>query len=94
MFVGLQAKLYAIGAGVLGLLALILRMQSLKNGRDRARQERDVLKARHHVQKTQKKIKRKEEERLVSHKADIVNQIKKEKEEFEGISSLEDSNDF
>lgn len=94
MFVGLQAKLYAFGAALLAALAFFVRFQAVKNQRDKARMERDVLKVRHHVVKQQRKIKRKEERVLVSRKADIVKDLSKKKEEFEGTDNLTDANDY
>lgn len=94
MFVGLQAKLYSIGAALLAGLAFFVRFQAVKNQRDKAVMERDVLKARSHVAIQQKKIKRKEEERLVSHSADIVKELNKKKEEWKGIDNLKDPNDY
>lgn len=90
----LTAKLYAIGAGLLALGALILRLQVLKNQRDKARVMADTLKVRHHTIQVQKVLKRKEEKKLLSHRAEIVKELSKEKEDFTGIDSLTDSNDF
>lgn len=94
MFVGLQAKLYTLGAAILAFLAFFVRFQAVKNQRDRAVMERDVLKVRHNVIKVQKKIAREEKKRLVSRKADIVKELSKKKEDFKGIDNLSDSNDF
>jgi C4-dicarboxylate-specific signal transduction histidine kinase len=94
ILLGLRAKLAALGAALLAVLFFFLRMQSLKNQRDRAREERDVLKARSHVARVQKKIKREEEKRLVSRKADLVKELEKEGDDFKGVDNLTDSNDF
>ncbi len=91
---GLKAKGMAAGAIALAVFAFFVRFQMVKNQRDKAVVVADTLKARHHVQKTQKKIKREEEKRLVSRRADIVKEIAKEKGEFKGLDNLRDSNDF
>lgn len=91
---GLKAKLAAAGAAVLAFLALWVRMKSLENQRDRAEQVSETLKARHHVQKSQEKIKREEEEKRVSLRADIIEEISKDEKDFKGLDNLTDSNDF
>ena len=94
MFVGLQAKLMAFGAAVLALLAMVLRMKVLKEQRDRAENQRDVLKARSHVIKTQRVIKRKEKEKLVSRRVELKKELDKEGEDFEGVDNFSEPNDF
>jgi len=91
---GLQAKLYAIGAGLLAFFAMIVRMQSLKNARDKARLEADSLKARAHVVKVKRKIKRKEQIRLSEEKAHVKGQLSKEGEDFKGTDNFSKPNDF
>jgi len=94
MFVGLQAKLMAFGAAVLGVLTLLLRMKVLKKQRNKARKQTDVLKARHQVIKQKRVIKRKEQERLVSRRADLKKELDKEGEDFKGVDNFSDPNDF
>ena len=94
MFVGLQAKLMAFGAGVLAILAMVLRMKVLKEQRDRAEQQRDVLKARSQVQKTLRVIKRKEQKKLVSRRADLAKELEKKGEDFEGVDNFNKPNQF
>jgi len=91
---GLQAKLMALGAALLAVLAFFTRLQVVKNQRDKAQQQRDVLKARHHVAVVQKKIKRKNEKELSKKKVEIRKEISKPKEEFKGVDNLTDSNDY
>lgn len=86
--------MYAIGAAILIVLAAIGRMQVLKNQRDKAKMERDVLKARVHVQRVNKKIKKEEKVKLSSRRADLKKELSKKKEEFEGVSNFTDPNDF
>jgi len=92
--IGLQAKLYAIGAALLAGLAFFVRFQAVKNQRDKAELQRDVLKARSHVAVVQKKIERAAKKELIKKKKEIKEKISQPKEEFEGIDSLSDSNDF
>lgn len=94
MFVGLQAKLYTVGAAIIGVLFLMLRIEGLKNKNKKLTTVAETLKARQHVERVQKKIKREEKKRLVSRKADIVNQLKKKREEFEGLDNLNNPDDF
>ena len=89
----LTAKLAGIGALVLGALAFWVRLQSVTNARDRARQEADVLKARHHVVKTNAKIKRQEDKVLFSRKAEIAKDLEREGEDFKGSPALSNPNE-
>ena len=91
---GLQAKLAALGAALLVVLSFFVRLQAVKNQRDKAVQQRDVLKARHHVSRTQKKIKREEEKKLVSRRAEIVKELEKDADSFKGVDNLTNSNDY
>ena len=94
MFVGLQAKLMALGAAVLAFLALMTRLKIVKNQRDKAKEQTEVLKARQHVIKTQRLIKRKEQVKLVSRRADLKKELEKNKEDFEGVDNFNDPNKF
>ncbi len=94
MLGGLQAKLYAFGAAVLGVLFLMLRIEALKNKNERLTTVAETLKARQHVEKQQKKIKREEEKKLVSRKAELIKELEKEGDEFKGVDNLTNSNDF
>lgn len=94
-WLGIQAKLYAFGAGVVALAALFLRLSFLKNKTERLEREADTLKARSKAETVRKKIKREEGRRLVSRRADIAAELRKEGEEFKGIKSLgEKTDDF
>ena len=93
-FSWLQAKLAALGAVALSIFYFVVRIQMLKNQRDKAVTVSETLKARHHVVVTQSKIKREKKKELVSRKADIVKEINKAKEEFKGLDNLTNSNDF
>lgn len=92
---GLKAKLAAFGLFIVSLSALILRVKFLKNKAERLERTADTLKARHAAEQTKKRMIKKEKERLVSRRADIVKEIKKDDEEFTGVSTLgEGSDDF
>jgi hypothetical protein len=92
--VGIQAKLAAAGAAVLAVLALWVRLQAVKNQRDRAVVVAETLKARHHTVLVQRKIKREEEKRLVTLKGDIEKEVKKDVKDFKGLDNLSNPDDF
>lgn len=89
-----MSKLYAIGAVVLIVLAAVGRMQMLKNARDNARLERDTLKARVHVIKVNKMIKKEEKKELFSRREELKKELSKEKKDFEGVDNFNKPNDF
>lgn len=94
MFTWLTAKLYGVGAAVLIVLAAIGRMQMLKNARDNARKERDALKARVHVNRVNKMIKKEEKKELFSRREELKKELSKEGKDFEGVKNFTDPNDF
>lgn len=94
MFTWLTAKLYGVGAAVLIVLAAIGRMQMLKNARDNARKERDTLKARVHVNRVNKMIKKEEKKELFSRREELKKELSKEGKDFEGVKNFTDPNDF
>lgn len=95
MLLGLKAKLAAFGTALVALSALLLRLKYLKNKTERLERISDTLKARHSAEQTKKRLIKKERERFVSRTADIVREIEKPDEEFEGVSSLgEKTDDF
>lgn len=94
MLLGLKAKLAAVGLFLVSLSALILRLTYLKNKADRLERVTDTLKARHNAEQVRKKVIKKEKERLVSRRAEIVKEIEKDDKEFKGIDNLSNPNDF
>lgn len=90
---GLKAKLYAVGAAALSVLFLFLRIEALKHKNKKLKNTAETLKARQHVQATQKKIKRKEEKKLHSRRVEILEELEKEREEFEGLDNLSNANE-
>lgn len=93
-WLGIQAKLYAFGAGAVALAALFLRLSFLRRKTERLEREADTLKARHQAETVKKKIKREEAKRLVSRRADLAAELNKEKEDFDGVKTFKDPNDF
>jgi cell division protein FtsL len=89
-----RLKLYgiAIGTFLLAVLAGITRMQTLKNQRDKARQQRDVAKARVHIASVEKKIEKKKRLSLLSKEERIKEKV--EKNELKDLDNLTDSNNF
>jgi hypothetical protein len=95
VLLGLKAKLAAFGLALVSLSALLLRVNYLKHKADRLERTADTLKARHAAEQTKKRLIKKEKERFVSRRADIVREITKPDEEFEGVKSLgEGTDDF
>ena len=94
MLVGLQAKLAALGAALLIILAAIARFKVVKHQRDRAVQVAETLKARHVFRKKTDKIKREEKVKLVSRRAEIIKEISKDEKDFKGVDNLSNPNDF
>jgi hypothetical protein len=58
-----QAKLAGIGAAILAVLALVVRLKVLENQRDRARVRADTLEARAHVDRVTKVVVKESKER-------------------------------
>lgn len=86
----------AIGAGLMTFLAFAVRMQSLKNQRDKAVQERDHAKAKLHVSTVEKKLSKEKEENLSSSLEEVerIEEKGKKGEGFEGFKNLSNPNDF
>lgn len=94
MLLGLKAKLASVGLFLVSLSALILRLKYLKNKSDRLERVADTLKARHNAEQVRKKVIKKEKERLVSRRAEIVKEIEKDDKDFKGVDNLSNPNDF
>lgn len=92
----IQAKLAGVGVILLGIAAAIFRMKSLKNQRDRAEAKADTLKATVHAQRVKERIKKEEEVKLSSRRAEIakeIEDIKRLGENSEGVKNLLHPND-
>lgn len=91
-----RLKYYAavIGTALIAVLAALLRIQSLKNQRDKLRRERDTLDARVHINKVEKQLQRKKKERLSLERETIEREVSKEGEDFRGLDNLSKPNDF
>lgn len=76
-WLGIKAKLWGIGAVLLGAFAFVLRLNSLKNQRDRARIERDQAKA----QAKQQKVYRERVEKTAELDAEIEQEFSHRAEE-------------
>lgn len=93
-WITIKSKLALLGAGLLTVLALFVRYQSVKNQRDRYKQQSEILRSRSVVEQNQKKIVREEKKKQVSRKAELVKELNKSKEEFKGLDNLNNPNDF
>lgn len=88
----LKGYAWAIGAFILSILAIFGRMKMLENQRDKARVERDVAKAKVHVYRVEKKIKKKNKEELSSSLKEVERKIKEGK--IEELDNLINPNDW
>lgn len=88
----LKGYAWAIGAAILSILAIFGRMKMLENQRDKARVERDVAKAKVHVYRVEKKIKKKNKEELSSSLKEVERKIKEGK--IEELDNLINPNDW
>ena len=86
--------LYVAGAAALAVLYAVLRINSLKHSRDKAQIKADTLTATVHAHKVRRQISKEEDKKLSSRRAEIIKEIKKEGEEFEGVDSLTNPNDW
>ncbi len=93
MFAGLQAKLAIVGTALVGLAALILRLNYLKSQNKRLKVVRDTLVARQKAEATKKRIVKEEKKKVISRRAEIIKELKKSDEEFTGIKSLKEGTD-
>ena len=94
LLVTAKAKLYLVGAVLLAVAAAVLRMQVLKNQRDKARVKAGTLTATVHAVRTKEKIIKEQELLNSRRRVELVKQLKKEGEDFEGVDNLTDSNKF
>lgn len=79
----MRAKLAALGAALLAGLAFFIRFQAVKNQRDKAKQHSEVLQAQVHTLKVRGKIERETIAKEKSREIEIINELKKPKEERE-----------
>ena len=92
--IGLKAKLAGFGALLLIVLGFIVRLKSVIAQRDRAVQTADILKAQAHQRKVVDKIKKENAEAFVSHRANLIKEVKKSDEEFKGLGNLNNPDDY
>lgn len=91
-----KIKYYAmlIGATLLAIAAATLRIKTLKNQRDRAREEAARQKAVVHVGKVKEKERKKQQDSLLLKEERIKEEVEKKGEDFKGLDNLRDPNDF
>lgn len=90
----LKSRAYLVGALLTAVLAVIARVMFLKTARDKARDESERLRAQAHANRIKSKIVKEEKKKLSLKESNIIKQVKKEGEEFEGLDNLTDSNDW
>jgi len=82
------------GAIALAMLGFFVKLKVVTAQRDKARESADVLKAQVHQNRVQAKIKKEHRAKVVSHKAELLKELNKNDEEFEGLKNLKEPNDF
>ena len=99
-WLALKSKLVGLGAAILVVLAFFVRLQTVKNQRDKAKVKADTLEASAHAERVKKKITREEEREGVSRRETIRKKVKElekgdvKDEDFEGVDNLTDPNDY
>ena len=81
---------WQIGAVLLAIAAVFLRVKTLKYQRDKARVKAAVAEARVHIGKAEKRIAKKEKENLSSSLEEVERKVKEKK--FEDLKNLTDPN--
>ena len=87
-------KLWAAGIGSALIGGLILYMKMLKRQRDDARTSRDILLAGRRANKEKERIIKEEESNQISRRAQLIREIKENKDEepFDGVDILSNPN--
>jgi hypothetical protein len=89
-----KKNLYVIGAALAGLAYFVIRILTLKKARDRAEDKVDILKTTIHAERVKKEIIKEEEKKRVSRRADLLNELEKDGEDFKGLDNLNNPNDY
>lgn len=90
----IKAKAALLGAALLSVLAFFARLKYVEHQRDKQKVRADILDARLHIQRVQKKIVKEERDRLLSEEESLSKELSKKGEEFEGVDNLSDPNNF
>lgn len=88
----LKAWAWQLGAALLAIGAVVLRLSVLKHQRDVARDKANRAEAQVHINKIQKIIKKKKKEELSSSLEEVERKVKEKN--FEGLDNLSDPNNW
>ncbi len=94
MWLTLKAKLAVAGAAVLSVLTIFFRLKYLKEKNENLEKTKEVLEAR--VRK-EVKLRKKESEvsnEFRSRRTDVLEELRKDAENFEGVDNLVKPNDW
>lgn len=86
--------LAAAGTALIGVAALVLRLRALETQRDKAKKERDSIKATLEAEQKGKQAKKQAEKDLIKKQEEIKEEVKKEGEDFKGLDNLSNPNDW
>ena len=92
MLFGLRAKAWLAVAGTIALtiLGLIVRLKFVTDARDRAEVKSNTLKATVRAEGTKQRIIKEQRQKRASRRLDIIDQIRKKKEEEKKVGDPED----
>lgn len=90
----LKAWSWQLGAALLAVGAVVLRLSVLKHQRDVARDKANRAEAQVHINKVEKIIKKKRKEELSTSLEEVEREVKKKGEDFEGLDNLSNPNDW
>ena len=89
-----KTKAAALGAFALIAISFFVRLKIVSSQRDKARSLALELKRRNNSIVEQKKLKRKEEKKLLKELKKINEELEKEGEDFDGLDNFNAPNDF
>jgi hypothetical protein len=89
-----KIKIWLAAAGAVLLALLTLRMKMLKASLEKAREDNKILEASRNAHRKKEEVIKEEEANRVSRKAELIKELEKEGEDFEGLNNLNNPNDF
>lgn len=90
----LKSKAALVGAALLYVLALLTRLQYLKNKANKQEQRANLLDARLTLSKVQKKISKEVSKDTEKKKEKIKKEVGKDAQDFKGLDNLSDPNNY
>ena len=89
-----RIKIWLAAAGAVLLALLTLRMKMLKSSLERAREDNMILNASMTAHRKKEEVIKEEEVKRVSRRADLLKELEKEGEDFKGLDSFNNPNNF